>query len=199
MIIVGLTGGIGSGKTTVGTYFKELGIPVYIADKEAKALMNRSKVIKRKLTTLFGDKAYKEDQLNRAFIASKIFNDKALLDQMNAIIHPKVASHFKRWLKKQNAPYVIKEVAIIFEHNKASEYDLIITVTADIEERIRRVMNRDDASREKVESIINNQMSDEEKIKKSDFVIVNHDLIATQAQVAKLHDHILNSIKNSKF
>ncbi len=161
--------------------------------------MNRSKVIKRKLTTLFGDKAYKEDQLNRAFIASKIFNDKALLDQMNAIIHPKVASHFKRWLKKQNAPYVIKEVAIIFEHNKASEYDLIITVTADIEERIRRVMNRDDASREKVESIINNQMSDEEKIKKSDFVIVNHDLIATQAQVAKLHDHILNSIKNSKF
>ncbi len=199
MIIVGLTGGIGSGKTTVGIYFKELGIPVYIADKEAKALMIRSKVIKRKLIALFGEEAYNDNELNRAFIASKIFNDKALLDQMNAIIHPKVASHFKRWLKKQNAPYVIKEAAIIFEHNKASEYDLIITVTADVEERIRRVMNRDDASRAKVESIINNQMSDKEKIEKSDYVIDNHDLISTQAQVAKIHDQILNSIKNSKF
>lgn len=92
MIIVGLTGGIGSGKTTVGSFFEALGIPVYIADTEAKSLMVRSKVIRRKLIALFGDKTYNGKELNRPYIASKIFNDKSLLDQMNAIVHPKVAS-----------------------------------------------------------------------------------------------------------
>ena len=116
MIVVGLTGGIGSGKTTVGSFFESFGIPIYIADKEAKGLMNRSKVIKRKLIELFGESAYEKGQLNRTYLATKIFSDKELLSKMNAIIHPKVASHFKRWLKKQDAPYVIKEAAIIFEN-----------------------------------------------------------------------------------
>ena len=117
MMIVGLTGGIGSGKTTIAKWFQSQDIPVYIADKEAKALMNRSKVIKRKLVALFGEDAYKEGKLNREYLASKIFNDKTLLAKMNAIVHPKVASHFNRWLKKQDSPYVIKEAAIIFENN----------------------------------------------------------------------------------
>lgn len=198
MIVVGLTGGIGSGKTTVANIFEALGIPIYIADDEAKALMVRSKVIKRKLIALFGEGAYLDKELNKPYIASKIFNDKLLLDQMNAIVHPKVASHFKRWLKKQDAPYVIKEAAIIFEHNKEDQYDFIITVTSNIEERIKRVMNRDNSSRSKIEAIIRNQMSDDEKIKKSHFVIVNDKLENTKKQVTSTHRKILENIKKLK-
>lgn len=195
MIIVGLTGGIGSGKTTVASFFEALNIPVYIADDEAKGLMKRSKVIRRKLISLFGEKAYKGDELNRPFIASKIFNDTDYLKKMNAIVHPKVASHFKRWLKKQNAAYVIKEAAIIFEHNKQDQYDFIIVVTSDKETRIQRVMNRDNSSRTKIEAIIANQMSDAKKVEKSHFVITNDDLESTKKQVLTTHHHILEAIK----
>ena len=103
-IIVGITGGIGSGKTTISKYFEGFGIPVYYADLEAKALMNRSKVIKRKLIALFGDDAYINNTLNRDYLRSQIFKEKKLLSKMNAIVHPKVGAHFKRWVKKQNAP-----------------------------------------------------------------------------------------------
>lgn len=195
MIIVGLTGGIGSGKTTVATCFKSYGIPVYIADKEAKALMNRSKIIKRKLIALFGEAAYNDGQLNRNYLASKIFNDKTLLAKMNAIVHPKVASHFKRWLKKQDAPYIIKEAAIIFENNLEHQYDYIITVVADEQLRIARVMKRDEASREKVKSIIDNQLSDKEKIKKSHFVIVNNNLDEAKSKTAEIHSILLKKSK----
>ena len=176
MIIVGLTGGIGSGKTTISKYFESFGIPVYIADNEAKALMNRSKVIKRKLIDLFGESAYEDGKLNRPYLASKIFSDQMFLSKMNAIVHPKVASHFKRWLKKQEAPYIIKEAAIIFENNLESNYNYIITVVADEDLRIERVMKRDEASKDKILSIISNQLPDAEKIKKSNFVITNNDL-----------------------
>lgn len=194
MIVVGLTGGIGSGKTTIGKYFMSYGIPVYIADKEAKALMNRSKVIKRKLIKLFGKSAYKDGKLNRSYLASKIFSDKSLLAEMNAIVHPKVASHFKRWLKKQQAPYVLKEAAIIFENSLEHQYNYIITVVADEDLRITRVMKRDDASIEKVKSIIDNQLSDEEKIKKSNFVIVNNDIDRVKQQVEDIHNSILQKL-----
>jgi dephospho-CoA kinase len=194
MIVVGLTGGIGSGKTTVAQFFKLLGIPVYVADKEAKALMNRSKVIKRQLIALFGDKAYVNNILNREYLAECIFNNKVLLDKMNAIVHPKVASHFKHWLNKQDAPYIIKEAAIIFENNLESSYDYIITVVADEEQRIQRVIQRDSSNREKVKSIIKNQWSDEEKIKRSDFVIFNNDLEKVEEQVSKIHKTILSEI-----
>lgn len=195
MIVVGLTGGIGSGKTTVANFFKEYQIPIYIADEEAKRLMNKSKVIRRKLIALFGDNAYLDDQLNRPFIASKIFNDTVLLEQMNAIVHPKVASHFQRWLKKQDAPYVLKEAAIIFEHNNEDQYDMIITVTADVETRIQRVIARDNSNRSKIEAIIKNQLDDAQKIKKSHFVIVNDDLETTKKQVFTTHCKILKKIK----
>ncbi|WP_299103197.1 dephospho-CoA kinase [uncultured Winogradskyella sp.] len=196
MVVVGLTGGIGSGKTTILNYFKTLGVPIYIADDEAKALMNRSKVIKRKLVALFGEEAYKDDKLNRPYLASKIFNDKALLDKMNAIVHPKVASHFKRWLQKQSSTYVIKEAAIIFENNLQSQYHYIITVIADEDLRIKRVMKRDNTSKEKIKSIINNQLSDKEKAEKSDFVIVNNDLLVAKNQADKVHNEILQKIKH---
>ena len=198
MIVIGLTGGIGSGKTTVANFFSELNIPVYIADDEAKQLMVRSKVIKRKLIALFGDKAYIYKELNKPFIASKIFNDTDYLHKMNAIVHPKVASHFKRWLKKQDAPYIIKEAAIIFEHNKEAHYDFIITVTANLDKRINRVVKRDNSSKSKIESIIKNQMSDKEKIKKSHFVITNDNLEDTKNQVRITHQSILEQIKKLK-
>lgn len=195
MVVVGLTGGIGSGKTTILECFKALGVPVYIADVEAKALMNRSKVIKRKLIDLFGKDAYKNNELNRPYLSSKIFSNKELLAKMNAIVHPKVASHFKRWLKKQDSNYVIKEAAIIFENNLESQYNYIITVIADEDLRIQRVMKRDDASNQKVKSIIKNQLSDAEKVKKSDFVITNNDLLEAKKQAINVHEKILQKIK----
>tara|TARA_R110001583_G_C5532033_1_gene398610 strand:- start:464 stop:811 length:348 start_codon:yes stop_codon:yes gene_type:complete len=114
---------------------------------------------------------------------------------MNAIVHPKVAAHFKRWLKKQNADYVIKEAAIIFENNLENQYNYIITVVADEALRIQRVIKRDNSSEEKVKSIIKNQLSDAEKIKKSDFVILNNDLEDAKKQVFKIHKEILKKIK----
>lgn len=194
MVVVGLTGGIGSGKTTIAECFRSLGVPVYVADDEAKALMHRSKIIKRQLIQLFGEAAYKDGELNRIYLASKIFTDKALLSKMNAIVHPKVASHFKGWLADQKAPYIIKEVAIIFENNLESQYNLIITVVADEELRIQRVMRRDNSSKDKIKAIIKNQLPDAIKIEKSDFVITNNDLQVAKAQAIDIHEKILKSI-----
>lgn len=196
-MVIGLTGGIGSGKTTIGKWFESKGIPVYIADKEAKALMNRSKVIKRKLIALFGESAYINGKLNRDYIASKIFSDKSLLIKMNAIVHPKVASHFKHWLKKQDAPYVVKEAAIIFENNLEHQYDYIITVVADKELRIKRVINRDKVTKSKVESIMDNQLSDKEKIEKSNFVIENNNLEDAKKQAQEIHEFLVKKAEQS--
>lgn len=192
--LVGLTGGIGSGKTTVANFFKEFGIPVYIADTEAKALMNRSKVIKRKLIALFGENAYQDGKLNREYLSQKIFNDKDLLQKMNAIVHPKVASHFKRWVKKQDAPYVISEAAILFENGSYKNYNYIITVTAPEHVRLKRVMSRDNSSEKKVKSVMGNQWKDAEKIKLSDFVIQNINLEEAKAQVQQIHKKLLQLV-----
>jgi len=191
MVVVGITGGIGSGKTTIANYLKSFGIPLYVADKEAKALMNRSKVIKQKLIQLFGDEAYVDGKLNRPFLAKMIFKDKSLLNQMNAIVHPKVASHFKRWLKKQDAPYILKEAAIIFENNLQSNYDYIITVVANENLRIERILDREDTTREKVKAVINNQWTDSHKKKLSDFVISNNDLDQAKKQALQIHKKLL--------
>ncbi|MEL0643237.1 dephospho-CoA kinase [Olleya sp. Ti.3.14] len=192
--IVGLTGGIGSGKTTVANYFKALNVPVYIADNEAKALMDRSKVIKRKLIKLFGDEAYVDNTLNKPFIASQIFSNQALLKKMNAIVHPKVAKHFSNWVKKQSAPYVISEVAIIFENGSQGKYDYIITVVAPEQTRLNRVIKRDNSSEAKVKAIMNNQWTDQQKTECSDFVINNTDLKDTKLQVQNIHSKLLKSI-----
>ena len=194
MIIVGLTGGIGSGKTTVAKQFSELGIPVYIADEEAKKLMRRSKIIKRKLITLFGEDAYKDGELNKPFLANIIFNDKNYLEKMNAIVHPKVARHFEKWILKQDAPYVIKEVAILFENGGHKACDFVITVTAPIETRIKRLLKRDHTSKEKIEAIMKNQWTDNEKVKHSHFVIENIALENTKKQVLKINKKLLNKV-----
>ena len=192
--IVGLTGGIGSGKTTVANYFIALNVPVYIADIEAKALMNRSKVIKRKLIKLFGDEAYVDNTLNKPFIASQIFSNQNLLKKMNAIVHPKVAKHFSNWVKKQNVPYVISEVAIIFENGSQGKYDYIITVVAPEQTRLNRVIKRDNSSEAKVKAIMNNQWTDQQKTEHSDFIINNTDLKDTKLQVENIHSKLLKSI-----
>lgn len=194
MMVIGLTGGIGSGKTTVAKMFNKLGVPIYIADLEAKKLMNNSKVIRGKLIQLLGNEAFTENDLNKPYLANKIFNDNDLLVKMNAIVHPKVRLHFKRWLKKQNTPYVIKEAAILFESGGYHECDYVITVIASRENRIKRVMQRDNSTIDSVKAIMDNQWSDEDKVKLSHYVIDNNNFQKTENQVKTIHQKILKLI-----
>lgn len=191
MKIVGLTGGIGSGKTTVAQMFKDLGVPVYIADIEARKLTNSSKVIKRKLINLFGASCYREGVLDRKYVASKVFNDAELLDKLNSIIHPKVAAHFKRWMHKQQGSFCIKEAAILFENDGYKQCDLTILVVSPEQERIRRVMTRDQISEKEVLERIKNQWSDEKKRKFADIIIENTDLNSTKNQVLDIHSRLV--------
>ncbi|TYB77365.1 dephospho-CoA kinase [Bizionia gelidisalsuginis] len=191
MKTVVLTGGIGSGKTTVAKMFAELGVPIYIADDEAKKLMVYSKVIKLKLIKLFGEKAYINNTLNRPFLAESIFNNKELLEQMNAIVHPEVKNHFENWKSRQEAPYVIKEAAIIFENGSYKNYDHIITVHAPETVKIERVLQRDSTTVDRIKAIMKNQWSDSEKIKRSNYVIENLDLDRTRKQVLQIHTNLL--------
>ncbi len=194
MMVIGLTGGIGSGKTTVAKMFNKLGVPIYIADLEAKKIMNSSKTIRGKLIQLFGNEAYTEDSLNKPFLAKKIFNDNDLLVKMNAIVHPKVRLHFKNWLKEQDTPYVIKEAAILFENGGYHECDNVITVIASRENKMQRVIQRDNSTIDSVKAIMNNQWSDEDKVKLSHYVIDNNNLPKTENQVKIIHQKILNLI-----
>ncbi len=190
MKIVGLTGGIGSGKTTVAKMFKNLGVPVYIADVEAKKLTNSSKVIRRKLTELLGPDAYTTDGLNKPFVASKIFNDTKLLQQVNAIIHPKVKAHFKRWAKKQEAVYCIKEVAILFENGGYKDCDHTILITAPEKLKIERLLQRDNSTLAEIKSRMRNQWSDKKKMKLAHSVIENIELKKTKKEVLQLHKEL---------
>jgi len=185
--VVGLTGGIGSGKSTVAGFFVELGVPVYIADLEAKRLTNTSKVIRKKIIALLGKDAYDKDGISRIFVADKIFNDKSILKRVNKIIHPKVALHFQRWMLKQTAPYCIKEAAILFENGNYKNCDYIILVTAPTPIRIKRVLKRDMTTEFEIENRISNQWDDEKKIPLADFQIDNIDLEATRSKVKELH------------
>jgi dephospho-CoA kinase len=187
MKVIGLTGGMGSGKTTVANMFRELGVPVYIADDEAKRLSNNSSVIKKKLIKLLGNATYSDGELNRKFIADIIFTDPVLLKKVNAIIHPKVASHFKKWVGTQAGNYCIKEAAILFENGGYKDCYLTILVTAPKEIRIGRILSRDNISLEEIEKRMSNQWPDEEKIKLADIIIENTDLEKTQKQVEKIH------------
>lgn len=189
--IVGLTGGIGSGKTTVANFFKELGVPIYIADDEAQKLMLESSLLKSELISLFGPKVYENGQLNKLLISESIFKDKTTLKAINNIVHPVVAIHFNKWLGLQESPYVIKEAAIFFENGSYKSLDAIITVVAPEECKIRRIMQRDIKSKKQIKAIMNNQWSDEKKIKMSDFVIENTNLKQTKLLVKEIHEKLL--------
>lgn len=192
-MIVGLTGGIGSGKTTVAQLFADLGVPVYNSDVEAKKLMNSSKKLRKEIKSLFGKEAYKKKKLNRSFIAEKVFEDKKLLKKLNSIVHPAVRKHFKSWANEQKAHYVIQEAAIIFEQGNQGFYDKIILVTAPVRERIARVLKRDaNQNRLKIENRIANQLPDNEKVGLSDYVIENLNLENTKAKILEVHNALLD-------
>ncbi|WP_339710056.1 dephospho-CoA kinase [uncultured Kriegella sp.] len=191
-MIVALTGGIGSGKTTIAKMFANLGVPVYNSDQWAKKLMGSSKKLKTAITQLLGENAYSNKELNKKYISQAVFNNKILLQKLNEIVHPPVREHFSTWASGQNASYVIQEAAIIFENNGYEFYDKIILVTAPIKLRIERVVARDGASEEEVLARMNNQWSDKKKMALSDFVIENIDLTTTQIEVENLHNVLLN-------
>jgi len=189
---IGITGGIGSGKTTVANFFKAYQIPVYIADDEAKKLMHQSP-IKEELIELFGNKAYDSSgNLNRSFIAQQVFDDKNRLEKLNAIVHPRVEEEYKNWVKKQTSPYVLYEAAILFETGRYQSFDAVILVTAPLEERIKRLKKRDHSTEEEIKSRMKNQWSDEKKRKFATWEIINYDLNKTKHKVHKIHKLISN-------
>lgn len=192
-IIIGLTGGIGSGKSTIAKIFAQLGIPVLDADATAKAIMNEDRSVKTKLIELFGDEAYKENQLNRPYIAQLVFEDAFKLQQLNAIIHPTTIQYAKDWASKQTAPYVIKEAALFFESGSSEGVEKIIGVTAPKHIRIQRVIQRDQITREDVIKRMEHQLEDSLKMKLCDWVIQNDDFHLLIPQVLAIHKEILVS------
>ncbi len=191
MMVVGLTGGIGSGKTTVIRMFQNMGISVYVADDEAKKLMQSSDKIKNKLIESFGELSYKEGKLNTSYLAEIVFSDKQKLKIINNIVHPEVKLHFEQYKKTQKIPYFIFENAILFENGFDDLCDYIITVTAPLEDRILRVQQRDGLSRTQILNRINNQWTDEKKVLNSDFVIENTNLEETKKKVLEINDYLL--------
>lgn len=190
MKVVGLTGGIGSGKSTVAKMFEELGVAVYIADTEAKRLMNEDESVQKQIIALLGNDSYINGKLNRPYIANVVFNDSSKLLQLNAIVHPAVANHFDCWKRKQKGNYVIKETAILFENEGHKQCDYTILVSAPIETRIQRVLKRDKTTREDILSRMNNQWEDTRKIPLADFVIYNENIKDTENQVCVIHEAI---------
>ncbi|MDI6033632.1 dephospho-CoA kinase [Flavobacterium sp. LB2P84] len=184
--IIGLTGGIGSGKTTIVNYFKSFGIPVYIADDEARKIMQSSEITDA-IKNVFGDTVFENEKLNREKLAKIVFNNPEKLEKLNKIVHPAVKKHFEQWLLQHTAaPYVIYEAAILFESGSYKNCDLIITVTAPVESRIQRVIERDKTTRELVLKRINAQWTDEQRISKSDFIIENTSIETTKLEVVKI-------------
>lgn len=190
---VGVTGGIGSGKTTVCRIFEVLGIPVFSADDQAKQLMQTDVGLVADIKSYFGEDAYHVDgQLNRAYIAERVFNDSEELQKLNSLVHPVVIRAGEEWANKQNTPYTLKEAALLFESGSYQQNDFNILVYAPEEERINRVMARDGVSREQVVARIEKQMPETAKKKLADFVIDNSDDVALIPQVLKLHHHFLS-------
>lgn len=186
-----LTGGIGSGKSTVLSLFKEMGVPTFSADDSAKHAMQHNPDVRKKITALFGDVAFKDGKLNRAFLAEQVFKDKAKLEALNAVVHPAANSAYTQWQEAQNASYTMYEFPIVFELNAQDRFDGIILVTANEKERIKRVKVRDQVGEDAVRARMQNQWTDEQKIPVADFVIENIDLSSTAAQVKALHQRLL--------
>ena len=184
--IIGLTGGIGSGKTTVANHFIAAGIPVYIADDEARKIMQSPEILK-KIEKIFGSSIFEKGVLNRQKLAEIVFSNSDKLKQLNGIIHPAVKKHFGNWiLNHKNSPFVIYETAILFESGSYKDCDKIITVTAPLETRIERVIQRDKTSRENVLKRIKMQWTDDQRLGKSDFVIENIYPEITKSEVARI-------------
>lgn len=190
MIKVGITGGIGSGKSTVAKVFEVLGIPVYYADDAAKRLMNDDKELKQKIQLQFGEAVYKDGQLDRKFLADIVFNDPGKLQLLNALVHPATLQDAEKWMHQQSTPYAIKEAALIFESGAHEELDYVIGVYAPAPLRIQRAMQRDKISREEVMARMNKQIDETIKMRLCDFVITNDEQELLIPQVTALHQKL---------
>lgn len=191
MLKIGLTGGIGSGKSIVAKVFEALGIPVYYADDAAKRLMNEDVVLKHKIQQQFGTDVYAEGKLNRKNLADIVFNDPEKLSQLNALVHPATLTDAEKWMKAQTTAYCIKEAALIFESGAHEYLDYVIGVTAPVALRIQRIMQRDGITREDVLLRMDKQLDESEKMQLCNFVIKNDEQSLILPQVLALHDQIL--------
>jgi len=195
MLKVGITGGIGAGKSVVCRVFQTLGIPVFDADRTAKELMESDASLVAGISKLFGDDIYTSGKLNRAELAAKVFKEPQLLQQLNAMVHPATIEYGKQWMAAQTSPYTIKEAAIFFESGSHKDMDVMIGVSAPVELRIARAMLRSDMTREKVLERMAAQMDADEKMAKCDHVIINDDVTAIIPQVAAIHKILLAKTK----
>ena len=185
--VIALTGGIGSGKTFVASIFQKLAdIPCFCSDLEAKKIMNKNDYIKEEIISLLGPESFVNNKLNSQFIRNKIFNSQNKLKLINDLVHKQVRINFKKWLSLQNSKYVLKETAILFEHNYHLDVGLSILVTAPIKIRIERIIKRDNVSRKKIEKIIENQWDDKKKMHLSDYFIENISKVKTIKKVQDL-------------
>jgi dephospho-CoA kinase len=187
---IGITGGIGSGKSLVCRIFYSLGVPVYDADSRAKAVMTTDGILVSQIKKEFGVLSYHEDgSVNRQYLANAVFNNPIKLKLLNSLVHPRVSEDFEQWIKEQSSKYVLKEAALLFEAKTEQALDKIIVVSAPENLRIKRVLNRDtNRSEQQVKDIIHNQLNDEEKLKRADFVIINDETKLVIPQVLQLHE-----------
>jgi dephospho-CoA kinase len=192
LLKIGITGGIGSGKTTVSSIFEVLGIPVYYADVEAKKIINEDDSIITSIKKIFGEESYINHQLNSKHIASIVFTDPNKLNSLNQLVHPATISHANDWMYKQTSPYCIKEAALIFESDSQKNLDYVIGVWAQEDIRIKRIIQRDRLTKDEVLKRINNQMNEELKMKNCDFIILNNDVEMLTTQVIELHEKLLS-------
>jgi len=193
MVQVGLTGGIGSGKTLICSIFEKLGVPVYYADVEAKRLMNLDVELKQQIVELFGTEAYKGESVDRKFLADRVFGDFDLIAKLNQLVHPAVRMDYLKWVELQTESfYVMEEAAILFESGVHLLMDFTVLVSAPEDIRIRRVMQRDQTSREQVISRMKHQMGEDEKMKYADYIIYNDEKQMLIPQVIAFHEKILN-------
>ena len=191
---IGLTGGIGSGKSTVASVFATLGIPCYNSDRRAKELMVEKEAIRTFLFQHFGPEVIQNHQLQSSIISKIVFEHPELLEQLNAVVHPEVGNDFNAWCENRNAPYVLKEAALLFESGSWKNLDAIVCVTAPEELRIQRVMQRNGFTREQVKARIQNQMPEEEKVSRSQFVIENDGNHSLIEQVLAIHQTLLKKV-----
>lgn len=191
MLKIGLTGGIGSGKSMVARLFEKLDIPVYYADLEAKRLTNSDPEIRQKILAVFGRESYIGNLLNRKYIASVVFDNKEKLSRLNEIVHPATIRDSEEWMQRQHGPYAIKEAALIFESHVEQYLDYVIGVSAPVALRTRRVMARDLISEEAVESRMHSQLDEEEKMRRCHFVLLNDESRLLVPQVLGLHQKLL--------